>query len=75
MSEFLTKAKFTKLVEETVATKQISYMEAILHLCEQYTIEPEDARKYISPVIKNKLEVEAMNLNFLPKEFTNTLDC
>ncbi|MDC0308791.1 late promoter transcription accessory protein [bacterium] len=43
-------------------------MDAIIHLCEVYDIELEDVRKYISPVIKTKLEAEAMNLNFLPQE-------
>jgi hypothetical protein len=43
-------------------------MDAIIHLCEVYDIELEDVRKYISPVIKNKIEAEAMNLNFLPQE-------
>ena len=44
------------------------YMEAILHLCDQNDIEPEDVSKFISPVIKGKVEAEAMNLNFLPKQ-------
>ena len=47
-------------------------MEAILHVCDKNGIEPEDVKKFVSPVIKNKVEAEAMNLNFLPKQ--NTLD-
>jgi len=43
-------------------------MDAIIHLCDQHNIEMEDIKKYISPVIKNKLEAEAMKLNFLPQE-------
>ena len=35
-------------------------------------IEPEDVKKFISPVIKGKVEAEAMQLNYLPK--MNTLD-
>lgn len=70
--QFLTKSKFTKLVEKTVVEFKIPYMEAILHLCDENDIEPEDARKFISPIIKDKLEAEAMALNFLPK--MNTLD-
>ena len=71
-NQFLTKNKFTKLVEETVAKKQTSYMDAILLLCEQNDIEPEDVKKFISPIIKGKVEAEAMSLNFLPK--SNELD-
>ena len=47
-------------------------MDAILQLCEKNQIELEDIKKFISPVIKDKLEAEAMNLNYLPKK--NSLD-
>ena len=43
-------------------------MDAIIKVCETNDIELEDIRKFISPVIKDKLEAEAMDLNFLPKE-------
>ena len=69
---FLTKSKFTKLVESTVLELHIPYMEAVLHLCEENDIEPEDVKKFISPIIRDKIEAEAMSLNFLPK--MNTLD-
>ena len=69
---FLTKSKFTKLIEATVIETRLSYMDTILYLCEENNIEPEDVKKFISPFIRDKLEAEAMALNFLPK--TNTLD-
>ena len=65
--EFMTKAKFSKLVESTVRQHQMSHMDAIIHLCEQNGIEVEDCKKYLSNVIKEKVEVEAMNLNYMPK--------
>ena len=70
--QFLTKSKFTKLIESTVADLKIPYMDAILKVCETNDIEVEDIRKFISPVIKDKLEAEAMDLNFLPKK--NSID-
>jgi hypothetical protein len=70
--EFLTKSKFTKLVEDAVNELKLSYMDAILYLCEKNSLEPEDMKKFVSPIIKDKLEAEAMQLNFLPKQ--NTLD-
>ena len=70
--QFLTKSKFTKLIEKTVADLKIPYMDAIIKVCETNDIEIEDIRKFISPVIKDKLEAEAMNLNYLPKK--NSLD-
>jgi hypothetical protein len=69
---FLTKTKFSKLVERTVIEKRLSYMDAIVWLCEQHNIEIEDCRKFINPIIKDKLEAEARRLNFLPRQ--NTLD-
>ena len=70
--QFLTKSKFTKLIEGTVADMKIPYMDAILHVCNKNDIEPEDVKRFISPIIKSKLEAEAMQLNFLPKQ--NSLD-
>jgi hypothetical protein len=64
---YLNKKIFTNLIETTVRTKRLSYMDSIVHLCEEHTIEMEDVGKYISPVIKNKLEAEAMRLNYLPR--------
>lgn len=70
--QFLTKPKFSKLVEETVSTKKLSYMDAIIHICEENSIELEEVRKFISPIIKDKLEAEARKLNYLPR--TNELN-
>ena len=70
--QFLTKSKFTKLIEATVTELHIPYMDAILHVCDKNDIEPEDVKKFISPIIRDKLEAEAMQLNFLPKQ--NALD-
>ena len=70
--QFLTKSKFTKLIEKTVAELKIPYMDAIIKVCETNEIEIDDVKKFISPVIKDKLEAEAMDLNFLPKK--NSID-
>jgi hypothetical protein len=64
--EFLTKARFAKLVESAVSEMRLTYMDAVIHLCEKNEVELEEVRKFISPVIKGKLEAEAMTLNFLP---------
>ena len=69
--EFMTKSKFSKLIESVVIEKRISYMDAVLHLCEVHSLDPADMKKYISTVVKTKIEAEAMKLNFLPK--TNEL--
>lgn len=60
------------MIEESVIQKKLSYLDAILDICVKNNIEPEDVRKFVSPIIKDKLEAEAMSLNLLPK--TNALD-
>jgi hypothetical protein len=64
---YLNKKTFTTLIESHVRSTKLSYMDSVVHLCEEHNIEMEDIAKYISPVIKNKLEAEAMNLNYLPR--------
>ena len=70
--KFLTKSKFSVLIENAVIKKKMSYMDAVLDVCEKNDIDPEDVKKFISPIIKGKIEGEAMALNYLPKQ--NTLD-
>lgn len=72
MSEkiFLNKAKFSQMVEKTVFGKKLSYMDAVLDVCENNSIEPEDVKKFLNGVIVEKLEAEAMNLNYLPRQNT-----
>ena len=72
--KFLTKSKFGKLVEDVVMSHKSSYMDAVLHLCYAHEIEVEEVRRFISPIIQNKIEEEAMALNFLPKQNTLPID-
>ena len=66
-SNFMNKKKFTKMVEDCVRTKSMTYMDTVVYLCEQNNLEIEDVKKYISPSVKEKIEFEAMKLNFLEK--------
>lgn len=67
MSEttFLTKASFTRMVEEYVLEKNATYLESMVDLCEKLDIDPSDVSKYVSPIIKNKLKVEAAGVNLV----------
>lgn len=66
-SNFMNKKKFTKMVEDCVRTKSMSYMDTVVYLCEENNLEIEDVKKYIAISIKEKIEMEAMKLNFLEK--------
>ena len=68
MTEFLTKAVFTSMVEKAVLDKKMTYMDAILSICDKNDIDPEGVRKFISAPIRSKIEAEAKRLNLLPKE-------
>lgn len=65
--KFLTKSEFSKIVEKQVLEKKMSYMEAVLHTCEDHGIDPEDVKKFVSAPIQNKIEGEAMRLNLIPR--------
>jgi len=68
MTDFLTKSVFTSMVEKAVLDKKMTYMDAILSICDKNDIDPEGVRKFISAPIRSKIEAEAKRLNLLPKE-------
>jgi hypothetical protein len=58
------------MVENVVQEKRLSYIEAVVDICNENELEVEDISKYITGIIKDKIEAEARNLNFLPKQNT-----
>ena len=54
-------------IEEIVKDKELSYMDAVLHYTQKSEIEPEAMAKMLNQSIKDKIEVEAQNLNMLKK--------
>lgn len=67
MLEILTTQKFSSIIEETVQEKRLSYMDAIVWWCEKNEMEVETAAKLINGIIKEKIKVEAQELNYLEK--------
>jgi hypothetical protein len=63
----LTKNKFSKIIEEIVWEEDLTYIDAVLHFCEQNNMNPEDIPKYLSDPIKNKIEAEARRLNYMQR--------
>jgi len=61
---------FSNKVENLVNSKKISYLEAVLHVCETTGIEYELCKKLMSQNIFEHIEVEAKSLNFLKKDYT-----
>ena len=54
-------------IEKLVSNNKYSYMEAILKLCEDHSIEPAYIAKHLSKPIIEKLREEGESLNFLKK--------
>ena len=61
---------FSIEIEEIVYMKDVSYMDAVMIYCENTGLEIETASKLISTSLKSKIQIEAENLNFLPKSNT-----
>jgi len=55
------------MIEDCVRTKRLTYIDAVVDICEKNKLEIEDIKKYISDPVKEKIEAEARRLNFLPR--------
>ena len=58
---------FSMEIEDIVHKENLSYMDAIVFAATTKNIEPEAAALLLNDNIKDKLEAEARDLNFLPK--------
>lgn len=63
MIDVLTKEKFSLIIEELVRDAKLSYVDAIVHWCETNDMEVETAAKLVSPLIKEKMMRECIDLN------------
>ena len=63
-----TSKTFTLTIENIVKVKSITHMDAVLWYCEQEGLEPDDLGTLISKGLKEKIEANARELNFLPKQ-------
>ena len=72
LKDIPTKQSLAQTIENLVSKEGMSYIEAALYYCAELQIDPSDVGKLISPVIKSKIEAEAMTRNLLPKG--NSLD-
>tara|TARA_E500000318_G_scaffold110092_1_gene124647 strand:- start:1320 stop:1574 length:255 start_codon:yes stop_codon:yes gene_type:complete len=61
----MTKKRFQGMIEIAARDLSLNYLDSIVHLCDKHGIDVEDVKKYISPVIKDKLEADAMRLRYL----------
>ena len=63
----ITTKGFIIQVEELVKSKRMSYMDAVLYVCNEKDIEPERIVRFIDKSLKEKIQLDAEELHYLPK--------
>ena len=58
---------FSLEIEKISFHKRVTHLEAISIYCEQMGIEPVTTAKLLTKNLKEKIEVNAIDLNYLPK--------
>ena len=67
-SKFFCPAKFAENIETLVLeNKDMNYIDAIVHFCDQNNIDVESVPKLISKPLKEKIKCDAQELNFMKK--------
>jgi len=60
--------EFSLNIEKIVADRRINYMDAVLEYCKDNYLEPKDIARYINKSLKDKIEMNFRELNYLPKQ-------
>ena len=67
-NKFFCPSKFAQEIEALVyENESMNYIDAIIHFCEQNSIDLESVPKLISKPLKEKIKYEAQELNFLKR--------
>ena len=62
--------QFSLYIEKVVQEKRITHMDAVLEYCKENYLEPEDISKLINKSLRDKIKVNATELNYFPKQAT-----
>jgi hypothetical protein len=60
--------EFSLHIEQLVKEKRINHMDAVLEYCRENFLEPGDVSKLINKSLKDKIEMNFRELNYLPKQ-------
>ena len=67
-SKFFCPSKFAEQIEQLVLhNKEMNYIDAIVHFCDQNNLDVESVPKLISKPLKEKIKCDAQELNFMKK--------
>ena len=65
--------KFALIIEGVVKDKKISYLDAVLHYCEDNDIDTASVGPLINKSLKEKIKAEAEKLNLVERSSTAVL--
>ena len=66
--KFYCPSRFTQEIENVVSNnRSMSYIDAVVHFCDENSIDVESVSKLISKPLKEKIKYEAQELNFLKR--------
>ena len=63
----ITPKRFSIIIEELVRTKRLTHFEAVMYYCEQNGLEAHTITKWIDKGMREKIQYNAEELNYLPK--------
>tara|TARA_B100001173_G_scaffold163606_1_gene141642 strand:- start:8 stop:232 length:225 start_codon:yes stop_codon:yes gene_type:complete len=63
-----TSKTFSLEVEKIAKEKNITHMEAVLEHCKDQQLEPDSVTRLITKSLKDKIEANARDLNFIPRQ-------
>ena len=67
-SKFFCPTRFAEEIEKLVLlNKDMNYIDAIIHFCDQNSIDVESVPKLISKPLKEKIKYDAQQLNFMKR--------
>lgn len=65
---FQTANEFSIHIEQLAVEKGLTYLDAVLHFCEQHLLEPDEVSSKINKSLKEKIEQNFRDLNYLPRQ-------
>jgi hypothetical protein len=65
---FKTSNEFSLHIEKLVQERRLNHMDAVLEYCKENFLEPDDVSRLINKSLKDKIEMNFREMNYLPKQ-------
>jgi len=67
-NQFNTASSFSLFIEKRARENRMQYMDAVLEYCAENYIDPQDIASLINKSLKDKIQLEMIEANMLPKQ-------